>query len=168
MQNFLKKKSNVDVPASRDFLAGRVLQPVTGEVITLDQVEDATFAAGMLGGGCAIRPTEEIVYAPFNGKVERVAITNHAVTLTNTDGMNVMVHVGVNTVELNGKGFEVFVQANQEVKAGQPLIRFDQKFIHDSGHASTITVLVLDTEKNDSVKLVSTGAGDAGDLMLKY
>ncbi len=95
-----------------------VLAPIRGKVLAQADIPDETFAQGILGPGCGIEPTGKTVYAPFDGTVNQVASTLHAVGLTSEDGIEILVHVGMDTVEMNGKGFKALVKEGDKVKAG--------------------------------------------------
>lgn len=97
-----------------------VLAPIDSTVIPLEQLPDETFATAILGPGCGLEPTGDMVYAPFDGTVTTIADTLHAVGLMSDDGIEVLIHVGMDTVEMQGKSFEAQVKVDQKVKAGTP------------------------------------------------
>ncbi len=131
--------------------AGEVLQPVKGKVIAREDIPDDTFAAGILGDGVGIEPEEGIVTAPFDGTVTAVMDSKHAVTLEK-NGMEMLIHVGVNTVNMNGEGFETFVSEGEEVKAGQKLIAFDRDAIKKAGYSDTVAVLLTNSDDLEGVE----------------
>ncbi len=131
--------------------AGELLQPTKGKVIAREDIPDETFAAGILGEGVGVEPEEGVVYAPFDGLVTSVFDTKHAVTLEK-DGMEVLIHVGVNTVNMNGDGFTAFVEADQEVKAGQKLLAFDRDKIKAAGYSDTVVVLLTNSDDFEGVE----------------
>ena len=131
--------------------AGEVLQPVKGKVISREEIPDETFAGGILGDGIGIVPEEGIVVAPFDGVVTSIFETKHAVTLEK-DGMELLIHVGVNTVNMQGDGFEAFVTDGEEVKAGQKIIAFDSKKIKDAGYSDVVAVLLTNSDDLDGVE----------------
>ena len=92
-----------------------VLTPIRGKVLAQADIPDETFAQGILGPGCGIEPTGKTVYAPFDGTVEQVASTLHAVGLTSEDGIEILIHVGMDTVEMQGKGFKALVKVGDKV-----------------------------------------------------
>ena len=96
-----------------------VLTPICGKVLAQADIPDETFAQGILGPGCGIEPTGKTVYAPFDGTVEQVASTLHAVGLTSEDGIEILIHVGMDTVEMQGNGFKALVKVGDKVKAGE-------------------------------------------------
>ena len=123
-----------------------VTSPAAGKVIPLGEVKDEAFASGTLGDGIAIVPEEGCVAAPFDGTVTMVFDTGHAVGLTSDDGVELLIHIGLDTVKLNGKYFEKLVANNEKVTAGQPLIRFDLKAIQEAGYDVTTPVIVTNMD----------------------
>ncbi len=131
--------------------AGRVLQPVKGTVIARDQIPDETFASGVLGDGVGIQPSDELVVAPFDGTVSSVAESHHAVGIE-SNGMEMLIHVGVDTVNMQGDGFTCLVKEGDEVKAGQPMIRFDRAKIKAAGYSDTVAVLLTNSDDLEGVE----------------
>jgi PTS system sucrose-specific IIC component len=131
---------------------GTVLQPVKGNVIPYDQIPDETFASGVLGTGVGVEPTDELVVAPFDGVISSVAESQHAVGVE-SNGMEMLIHVGVDTVNMNGDGFNCLVKEGDEVKAGQPLIRFDRAKIKAAGYSDTVAVLLTNSDDLENVEL---------------
>ncbi len=130
--------------------AGTVLQPVPGKVIPMEEIPDETFASGVLGEGVGIVPTAGVVVAPFDGEVTSVFDTKHAITLE-ANGMELLIHVGINTVSMNGEGFTALVQDGDKVKAGQPLLNFDVSKIKAAGCNETVVVMLTNAEDLDGV-----------------
>ncbi|MGN0373652.1 MAG: beta-glucoside-specific PTS transporter subunit IIABC [Enterocloster sp.] len=122
--------------------AESVFAPLSGEVISLKEVGDGMFSEGVVGPGCAIRPSDGVVTAPCDGTVALVAESKHAIGIVRNDGAELMIHVGLDTVDMNGKGFDVLVKAGDHVKAGQRLLCFDREEICRAGHPDTIMVIV--------------------------
>lgn len=121
--------------------------PLQGRIIPLEQVPDQTFSQKIMGEGVAIEPTEGLVKAPFTGKVLQVFKTGHAVGLESDDGVEILIHVGIDTVKLKGQGFETLVKAGDIVKKGDPLIRFDLDLIRRQA-PSVITPVVVTNSAN--------------------
>ena len=124
-----------------------IKNPLSGKVLPLSKVEDAVFSSGAMGNGIAIDPTDNKVYAPFDGTVEFIAETKHAIGLKSDDGVELLIHVGMDTVKMNGKGFDVKVNANDKVKAGDLLLEFDREAIEKAGY-SLITPVVITNSNN--------------------
>lgn len=119
-----------------------VRAPLDGTVIPLADVEDPVFAGGMVGPGVGIRPTSGTVVAPFDGTVVLVFPTGHAIGLRSDTGVEVLIHIGLDTVKLEGKGFETLVKADDIVETGTPLVRFDAAVIEKAGFKTTTPVIV--------------------------
>lgn len=120
-----------------------VRQPLAGRVVALAEVPDATFSEGIMGPGVAVEPTGDTVWAPADGTVAHIFPTSHAVALKLNDGTELLVHVGVDTVEMKGEGFETLVAVGDEVVEGTPLLRFDLAAIRAAGHPAVTPVIVL-------------------------
>ena len=131
-----------------------VYAPVEGNVIAREEIKDETFAAGVLGDGVGIEPVVGEVVAPFNGTVSALFDTKHAIGLTSSDGIELLIHVGINTVELGGKHFKAYVNTGDQVKAGQKLVSFDIPAIKKAGYDVTTAVLV---SNRDHVTVLKTG-----------
>ena len=129
-------------PLTVECQPGIVYAPVSGTVFPSEEIPDATFAAGVLGRGIGINPAEGVIVAPFDGEISFVTDTKHAVGVTSADGMELLIHVGVDTVAMAGDGFECFVQIGQKVKAGERLITFDREKIKQAGHPDCVAVLL--------------------------
>lgn len=134
-----------------------VYAPFKGEIVALSDVPDDTFASGALGEGCAINPAEGMVAAPFDGEVSMVFETKHAIGLSSKDGVELLIHIGVNTVELNGEFFEVLVKEGDQITAGQPLITFDMDAIAKKGYSLTTPVIVTNTDDYTKVSVAKLG-----------
>lgn len=121
-----------------------VLAVADGEIVLLDEMDDQIFAQKMIGDGFAIRPTGNIVYSPVDGKIAQIAPTKHAVYLALSDDIKLLIHVGLDTIEMKGEGFETSIVKGMQVKKGDPLIQFDSKLICDEGYDPIIAVVLLD------------------------
>ena len=131
--------------------AGQVLQPVKGTVIAREQIPDDTFASGVLGDGVGIQPADDKVVAPFDGTISSVAESQHAVGIE-ANGMEMLIHVGVDTVNMKGDGFTCLVKEGDAVKAGQPLIRFYRDKIRAAGYSDTVAVLLTNSDDLEGVE----------------
>ena len=134
-----------------------VLAPIRGKVLAQADIPDETFAQGILGPGCGIEPTGKTVYAPFDGTVNQVASTLHAVGLTSEDGIEILVHVGMDTVEMNGKGFKALVKEGDKVKAGTPLLKVDLDAIRAAGHPTATAIIVTNGDDLGELKMLAEG-----------
>lgn len=123
-----------------------ILNPVKGEVENIEKSVDATFASKMMGDGIAIKPAEGKLYAPMDCKVESIFPTGHAVTLSSKEGVNILIHIGVDTVNLEGKGFIKHVKDGDEIKAGDLLIEFDPAYIKDQGLSDQTMLIIMDSD----------------------
>lgn len=131
--------------------------PVKGNVIRREDIPDATFASGVLGDGVGIEPETGEVVAPFDGTVSSVTDTKHAVGITGPGEMEVLIHVGIDTVNMAGEGFELLVSEGDQVKMGQTLIRFDISKIKASGYSTTTAVLLTNSDDYPDFKVIKTG-----------
>ena len=131
--------------------AGAVMQPVKGNVIAREAIPDDTFASGVLGDGVGIEPEDELVVAPFDGTISSVAESKHAIGIE-ANGMEMLIHVGVDTVNMQGDGFECLVNEGDEVKLGQPLIRFSREKIKAAGYSDTVAVLLTNSDDLEGVE----------------
>lgn len=137
---------------------GVIYSPADGAVIALEQVNDATFASGVLGNGFAIAPSAGKIYAPFDGTLDLLYDTKHALGLTSVDGMEVLIHVGLNTVELEGKYYTAHAASGDCVKMGQLLLEFDMEKIKEAGYDVTTPVIVTNTDSYQTLKVEKSGA----------
>ncbi|MFH5807245.1 beta-glucoside-specific PTS transporter subunit IIABC [Lactiplantibacillus plantarum] len=138
--------------------ATKLSSPETGQIIPLSEVKDEVFSSGAMGKGVAIEPTDGVLYAPADGEVALVFPTGHAVGLNTTDGAEILMHIGMDTVELEGKGFETLVQKGETVKAGQPLVKFDIEAIKAAGYPVTTPMVVTNSKNYHDVKLAFPAA----------
>ena len=132
--------------------AGEVKAPANGLVIARENIEDETFASGVLGDGVGIKPTAGYVVAPFDGEITSVADSKHAIGLASPSGMELLIHVGVDTVAMNGDGFDPQVAEGDQVKAGQLLLNFDIDKIKAANHPDTVVVLLTNADDYNDVK----------------
>lgn len=143
--------------------AGCVYAPVEGTVIPYNEIPDATFASGALGKGVGIVPVKGEVVAPFDGEISMFFDTRHAIGLVSQDGIEILIHVGINTVELNGEHFKALKESGDKVRAGEKLLEFDMAAIRAAGYDLTTAVLVSEPEQ---VEIVKTGEAKALDKIL--
>ena len=144
-----------------------IASPLKGEVKLLSQVKDEAFASGVLGKGAAILPEEGKVYAPADGEITALFPTLHALGIKTADGAELLIHIGMDTVQLNGEGFEAHVQEGDQVKKGQLLISFDRELIEGKGYCLETPVLI--TNSDDYLEIVEPKPGRImqGETLLK-
>ena len=137
-------QADTTVPSANAFSTGKgdVVQPVAGKIIPASEIADPVFAGEGMGPSIGIVPSGETVYAPFDGEVMMVFPTKHAVGLTSKDGIEVLIHVGIDTVNMNGEGFEAFVEGGQKVSKGDKLLTFDRAAIKKAGYSDTVIVVL--------------------------
>lgn len=123
----------------------RIQAPVQGQIVSLDQINDEVFASQQMGKTLAIYPTEEQIVSPGNGQVTALYPTHHAIGLKLDNGAEILLHIGINTVELKGQGFETFVKVGERVRLGQKLLSFDKQIIQAAGYDPTVLVIVTNT-----------------------
>jgi len=140
--------------------------PIAGMVVPLADVPDPVFSKGIVGLGVGIDPTEDTVYAPAAGKVLVAQATGHAFGLRLDNGVEMLIHVGIDTVNLGGKGFSVKVAAGDRVEEGTPLVTFDRKVIEDAGYSLVTPVLVTNPKKFGSVDQAASGQVTAGSPLI--
>ncbi|MBP2623489.1 beta-glucoside-specific PTS transporter subunit IIABC [Streptococcus oricebi] len=141
--------------------------PLAGQVLALSEVEDAAFSLGALGQGVAILPEEGAVYAPADGQVSVVFPTGHALGLVLDNGMEVLIHVGMDTVQLEGKGFKTLVKAEERVHKGQKLVEFDRDLISAAGYPLVTPVVVTNSADLSSLELTQARKIQVGDFLFK-
>ena len=135
-----------------------IKSPMNGTVIPLSEVPDAVFSSEMLGKGFGVEPSEGKAYAPVDGEVTTVFDTKHAIGLMSKHGVELLIHIGMDTVKLNGKGFDVKVKTGDQVKAGDLLAEFDMDLIKGEGYPVTTAVVVTNTDDCEEIGEVRTGA----------
>lgn len=128
--------------------------PVSGKVIPLSQVEDKAFSSGMLGQGVAFIFEEELVCAPCDGEISLVLPSSHAFGMIGPDAIEVLVHIGFNTVDLNGEGFSVLVEKGKKVKKGTPIIKIDRNYMMNK-NISLITPMTITNSSDFNVEIFS-------------
>ena len=132
--------------------AGDIAQCTAGKVIPYTDIPDPTFAAGTLGQGVGIQPEDEYVYAPIDGEISSVAESKHAIGISGANDMEVLIHVGVDTVEMKGDGFEDYVKEGDKVKKGQRIMKFSREKIKAAGHPDTVVLLLTNSDDYTDVK----------------
>lgn len=163
-------ESNVDKNSTDSLLENEkedILSPLTGELIELSDVNDKTFASGAMGKGVAIRPVEGLLVSPIDGNIEMIFNTKHAIGLKSDLGAELLIHIGMDTVNLQGKYFEVLKSAGDKVKVGDELIRFDLEAMVNEGYDVTTPIIVTNTQKYVDVIPDTCGSVDKGSHIFK-
>lgn len=142
-----------------------IASPVSGTVVPLAEVPDPTFAQGILGPGAAVQPSEGRIVAPANGTVDMMFDTGHAVSMTTSEGAELLIHVGIDTVQLEGKHYKACCKAGQQVKKGDVLIEFDPAAIKAEGYQIVTPILVCNPDAF-TVEPAASSAVAAGDALL--
>ncbi len=152
--------------ADKEVVIETLVAPVSGDTVTLDQVPDKAFSSGAVGKGIAIRPTGSIVVAPASGKVVKIFKTNHAFCLRTAQGVEIVVHMGLDTVTLEGEGFTRLIKEGIQVNAGQPILEMDLAFLNANACSMISPVVVSNSSKFSGVTLLTEGEVVAGETPL--
>ncbi|PFD95842.1 PTS glucose transporter subunit IIA [Bacillus cereus] len=131
--------------------AETIVAPLTGEVKNIEEVPDPVFAGRMMGDGVAIVPTEGVVVSPVDGEIVQLFHTKHAVGIKAKNGTEILIHVGLETVKMEGEGFEAHVSEGQAVKAGDKLISFDLELIREKAKSTITPIVITNTDATESI-----------------
>ena len=161
-------KAGTEAETKHDKLLRQLVlaSPIKGDVKKLETVRDAAFASGVLGKGVAIQPADGNVSAPADGVVSVLFPTLHAIGITTADGVEILIHIGLDTVQLEGKGFTAMVQQGDAVKKGQTLVVFDKEFVEGEGYCLETPVIITNTDQYLDVVETAANAVDRGDDLL--
>lgn len=172
MSNFFKRlfKKQTETPetkeATPEISKAEVLSPLNGRVIPLKDISDPVFSQELMGKGIAIEPTEGKVVSPITGTVVMLFETHHAIGLKSEDGVEVLIHVGMDTVELKGKGFTAHVKNGDTVSAGDLLVEFDPAFIQEAGYSLVTPIVVTNTADYQSIDPTTVESIACGEPLL--
>ena len=153
--------SNTDLNVSTELVS-----PLDGELLPLSEVKDEVFSSGAMGEGVAIEPSQGVLHAPDDGRVVMTFPTGHAIGMKTKDGAEILMHIGMDTVNLQGKGFETLVDKGDEVKAGDELVKFDIDEIHSAGYIVTTSIVVTNSKDYEKVSVVRQGEVKVGQEIL--
>ena len=162
--------TNTAAERSSDIAKGKaevLYAHLSGKIVELENVEDEAFSSKVLGDGIAIEPYDGKLYAPCDGKVDMIFDTNHAVNLISSSGCEILLHIGIDTVKLNGKYFNAHVSDGQEVRKGDLLISFDIKEIKKAGFKVTTPMIICNTLDYGSVRTAASGKITAGEKIIE-
>lgn len=158
---------NLEKKALSDKVSEQIIDsPLTGTVVALEDTPDAVFASGAMGKGVAIEPSVGEVVAPADGVIRLLFPTNHAIGLASDDGAELLIHVGMDTVELDGKGFTAHVVQGSKVKKGQLLLSFDIEAIKEAGYPVTTPIIVTNSADYETVETIANGQIELGQHLL--
>ncbi|WP_029451908.1 PTS sugar transporter subunit IIA [Clostridium algidicarnis] len=143
--------------------------PVSGAIMDLSLVPDAVFSEKMAGDGIAINSTGDTFVAPADGNLTVLFKTNHAFAMTLKNGAEILIHIGIDTVELNGEGFERLATEGTDVKAGTPIIKINRKLIEDKGFSLITPLLITNSDSVKEMTMIKKGLVEAGkDKVISY
>lgn len=146
---------------------GCIYAPIEGDVIPLSEIPDDVFSEGMMGKGCGIKPARGEVYAPFDGEIILVTNTKHAIALKSCDGIELLIHVGMDTVNMNGKGFEPLVKEGDKVKCGQFIMTFSISDIEKAGYMTTTAIIVTNSDQYRDIEVLEQGHRRKSEKLIK-
>ena len=138
-----------------------------GTVLKMEDIPDPVFSQGVLGQCCGIDPVEGKVYAPVDGEVTQIADSKHAIGFMGPGGVEILIHVGVDTVDMNGDGFDPQVKVGSKVKKGQLVLTMDLGKIKEAGHPTTVITIVTNSDDFSSIDLVAAGDVEVGANLFK-
>lgn len=156
--DFLKKKKDEDW--------FEIYSPLNGKVIDLSEIPDEAFAQKMIGDGCGIDPTEGAIYAPVAGEID-IFTTNHAVSFETPNGLEMIVHFGIDTVKLNGEGFTRVAEPGITVKVGDELVKYDLNYIKEHAKSVKTPIIISNMDMVETLEVVASGNVKAGDLLMR-
>lgn len=136
----------------------KLYAPIKGEAVLLENIEDPMFSQKILGDGIAINPAEGRVYSPVDGTISMIADTKHAIGITTADGLEILIHIGMDTVALGGEGYTPRTEAGADVKKGDLLMEFDMDFIGEKGYSCVTPMIITNM---DDIKSMTPHAGAA-------
>ncbi|MGX7262361.1 beta-glucoside-specific PTS transporter subunit IIABC [Enterococcus crotali] len=144
-----------------------VAAPIKGQIVPLAEVEDGMFSEEILGKGFAVKPAEGVVYAPVSGTVTAIFDSKHAIGLTSDSGVELLIHIGIDTVQLNGDGYEYFVEKGQKIKLGDKLIEFDLEKISEKGYNVITPVVVTNSADFGDIITLTKSLSEPGEQVMK-
>ena len=171
---FFDKFKKASKPAKPEAIStevepGVLVAPVDGEQLPLEQISDPVFNSGAMGKGAGFKPSGSVVYAPTDGTLVAFGAPNyHALALAGDDGSEVLIHIGVDTVEMKGDGFTLYSEKGAHVTAGTPLVGFSSAKIKAAGHDDVVIMVLTNTDDLASVEPVASGAVKAGAKAVKF
>lgn len=132
---------------NKDNFGDTIYCPVNGVIVDIKEVNDPVFSEKIIGDGVAIKPDDGIIVSPCNGTIEHISSTKHAVAITSSKGLQILIHLGIDTVELQGKGFECFIKRGQSVKRGERMVSMDLDYISKMNKDCIIAIIIVNKQK---------------------
>ena len=162
----LFKKGNKGEEVKKEF-DGKVIAPISGNLMPLSEVPDEVFAQKMIGDGIAIEPTASgVMVAPASGRIEKIFDTNDAFSIVTPAGIEIFVHLGMDTVKLEGKGFERIAEEGAVVKAGDPIVKYDYDFLKANAKSIITPVIISNSDDYSSLNPVESGKAVVGETLV--
>lgn len=143
----------------------KVLSPIKGKVVPIESVPDETFATKVMGDGLAVVPIDPFVRAPLDGTISFIAETKHAFGLTSNSGLDLLVHIGIDTVKLDGIGFELLLEEGQTVKAGDPVVKLNLEYLKQRAKSMISPVICTELDEKDRIKSIADGEVGFDDVL---
>lgn len=162
METEVKKEEKKQTEVIQSIL---ISSPVKGEAADLATAPDEAFAGRMMGDGAVVTPLDSVIYAPEDGEVCFVFETKHAIGFLTDSGISLLLHIGIDTVKLNGKGFEVLVENGQKVKKGEPMLKLDLEYLKENAPSIASPILCTELEENQKIRLLKEGEVQAGEAL---
>ena len=147
---------------------GKIISPMSGDVIAIEKIQDQAFSQKILGDGFGVIPNENTVYSPVNGKVVKVFDTKHAVCIETDDNLEILIHLGIDTVTLAGEGFDVFVKEGDDIKTGDKIMSMDIDFIKSKNLHTTCCVILTNHDILSNLKILSGSANGGKSVAAEY
>ncbi|WP_301956440.1 PTS transporter subunit IIABC [uncultured Eubacterium sp.] len=159
----LEKQNNEDKIGKFPLDTKIIYSPVIGVAKDLGDVNDEAFASRMMGDGVAVTPTDSVIKAPADGEISFVFDTKHAIGFTTDDGVSLIIHVGIDTVKLQGKGFEILKQQGEKVKKGEPIMKIDIDYLKKNAPSLDTPVMCTELKDNEKIRVIKVGEVKAGE-----
>ncbi|TJX68883.1 PTS glucose transporter subunit IIA [Soehngenia saccharolytica] len=140
-----------------------IKSPITGEIIGINEVPDKVFSGKLVGDGIGILPQDSYVYSPVNGEIVQIAPQKYAIGFRTKENVEILIHLGIDTVKLKGKGFEVYASKNQRIKTGDKLIKVDWDFVSENAKSIISPIVITNMEAIKELKIIPDGRVNAGD-----
>ncbi len=143
-----------------------ISSPLNGKLIPLIDIPDEAFAQKMIGDGCGIEPAEGAIYAPVNGEID-IFSTNHAISFEMLNGLEMIVHFGIDTVKLDGAGFTRGAESGTEVNVGDELIKYDLKYISENAKSTRTPIIITNMEEDEAIEIIASGDVKVGEPLMR-